>query len=427
MRRLSAILLMVLLGLWLPGCSLFKKNTNSGAGGGDSSPNSNVPPPKFPTAESKTDPLSGQSRATGGNGMLAGRVLDGTARPPGGTSIFVVPADAKDDSAGRELAVSPEGYFTAENLSTGGQYKLIARGKSGERAVAGIHYATAPNVHVLIQMKEDFVSSTTPAIQGPFGSLNNDKKFEPIVPQAKEAPAKDAWRPGMGVDVASGEVSLPTMQVGVRPDGFTQNGAGWIPPPLEIKAPKAKPPEFAKITPGELPQKAIDPPATLGSAQVPSCVLVGRQLVNFALNDINGEAWELKANRKGKLVLLDFWGTWCAPCKQTMPTLKGLQNKYGGQGLEVVGIAYEREGSAQEQAHKVNEVCQKLLINYRQLLGSGDSCVVKTQLGVRAYPTLILLDEQGNILWRHVGALDSNSREELERLIQTRVRNTAAF
>ena len=50
----------------------------------------------------------------------------------------------KGDSTGKELSVSPEGYFTIENLNTGGQYKLIARGKTGDRAVAGIHYATAP-------------------------------------------------------------------------------------------------------------------------------------------------------------------------------------------------------------------------------------------------------------------------------------------
>lgn len=422
MRRLLAILFMVLLGLSLPGCSLFKKNTGGGSSGaGDYNP-PNVPPPKFPTSnDSKADPLNGQSRAPGGNGMLAGRVLDGGNRPPGGTSILIVNADAKDDS-GRELSVSPEGYFTIENLNSGGQYKLIARGKQGDRTVAGIHYATAPNVHVLIQMKDDFVSTTTPNVQGPFGSLNDGKKFDALAPQAKQTPAKDGWRPGQGIDVASSEVTLPAMQVAVGPDGFMSTGTGWIPPPLSIPNPKAKAPEIAKITPPEMPARTPDAPTSLDSAQVPSCVLVGRQLVNFALNDVNGEAWELKANRKGSLVLLDFWGSWCVPCRQTMPALKGLQSKYGAQGLEVVGIAYEMAGSPQEQAYKVTEVTQKLLINYRQLLGSGPNCVVKTQLGVRAFPTLVLIDEQGTILWRHEGRPSSADLEELERLIQSKTR-----
>lgn len=423
MRRLAAIMTLVLVGLTLPGCSIFKKNTGGGSGGGDSSV-PNVPPPKFPTSNDKSDPLNGQTRAPGGNGMLAGRVLDGMGRPPGGTSILVVNADAKDDSAGRELSVSPEGYFTIENLNAGGQYKLVARGKQGDRTVAGVHYATAPNVHVLIQMKEDFVSTTTPNIQGPFGSLKEEKKFDPIMPQAKQTPAKDGWRPGQGIDVASSEVTLPAMQVAVRPDGFTPTSNGLIqPPPLEISRPKPAA-EFAKIVPADVPNKTEQSPS-LGAAQVPSCVLVGRQLVNFALTDINGEAWELKSNRKGKLVLLDFWGTWCAPCRQTMPALKGLQTKYGAQGLEVVGIAYEQGGTPLEQAHRVNDVCQKLLINYRQLLGSGPNCVVKTQLGVRAFPTLVLIDEQGTILWRHEGRPSTADLDELDRLIRSR--STTAF
>lgn len=426
MRRLIAILILLQLSLGLTGCSLFKRNTggSGGGGGGDYGPNA-VPPPKFPTGDSK-DPLTGsraadKSRATG---LLAGRVLDGNTRPPGGTSILVIPADARDSSEGRELSVSPEGYFTIENLERGGEYKLVARGKQGDRAVAGVHYATATNVHVLIQMKEDLVSSTTPNVQGPFGSLNEGKGFEPLTPPRTET-AKEGWRPGSGgVDVASNEVTLPTVDVAVRPDSFTTGSLGVIPPPLEIK-PRPKSPEFAKIVPPMPPPRVPEPPPTLGSAGVPSCVLVGRQLVNFALNDINGEPWELKSRRKTKLVLLDFWGTWCAPCRQTMPALKGLQTKYRG-GFEVVGIAYEQEGTPEDQAHKVNDVCQKLLINYRQLLGSGSDCVVKRQLGVRAFPTLILIDETGTILWRHEGRPTSADLEELERLIQTRSRTTAA-
>lgn len=423
MRPFAAILLLAVIGVCSPGCSLFKKNT-----GGDSTPQvppppTAVQPPKFPTAtdtksDSKADPVS---QAKGGNGLLAGRVIDGSSRPPGGTSILVIPADAKDDSAGREVSVSPEGYFTVENLKQGGQYKLVARGKQGDRAVAGVKYITAPNVRVLIEVREDLVNATTPAVQGPFGSLKDDKKFQPMNPPPKDsALAKESangWTPTGAIDVAGGEMTLPAVRA---PDTTPDSGFVKL-PPLEIK--NVRPPaEIAKILPPEV--KANDPPAALGPTQVPSCVLVGRQLVNFALNDINGQPWELKKNRTGKLVLLDFWATYCVPCRQAMPALKGLQSRYGSQGLEVVGIAYERSGSPQEQAYRVNDVCQKLLINYRQLLGSGPSCVVQSQLGIRAYPTLVLLDEQGTIIWRHQGGLGPNDMEELERLIQSRLRTT---
>ena len=174
--------------------------------------------------------------------------------------------------------------------------------------------------------------------------------------------------------------------------------------------------------PGALPARPRDSAESLGHARVPSCVLVGNQLVNFALEDINGEPWELRTNRKGKLVLLDFWGTWCTYCKTSMPTLKGLQQQYGPAGLEVIGIAYENGGTRDEQAHQVNDTCKRLLVNYRQLLGSGDNCVVKRELGVRQFPTLILIDERGNILWRHDRLLTDSARSDLERILQAQLR-----
>jgi len=132
-RRLPAILVVAAIALWLPGCSLFKKST--GGGGGAADPPNQLPPPKFPTADPKSDPLNGQSRNSTGNGMLAGRVLDGNSKPPAETSLLFVRADAKDDSAGQETKVDRNGYFTIEKLDRGGKYKLIARGKEGDRTV----------------------------------------------------------------------------------------------------------------------------------------------------------------------------------------------------------------------------------------------------------------------------------------------------
>jgi thiol-disulfide isomerase/thioredoxin len=428
-RRLLAILVIASLGLSLPGCSLFKKNTGGGGDGGGA-PNP-VPPPKFPSADSKADPLNGQSRAAGGVGVLAGRVWDGMSRPPAGTSILVVDADAKDDSQGQEVSVSPDGHFTIEKLALGGQYKLIARGKQGDRAVAGIHYATANNLLVVIQMKEDYVSTTTPAVQGPYGTLNGDKKFEPLSPQrTKETPADKGWQPASGTEL----MAAPPVQVAVRPEFLRENGL-VIPPPLAIGPPKASLPKAPMTYSGETPQRAADVPDNFGPAKVPSCVVVAGKLENFALYDINGQQrWELKTDRKGKLVLLDFWATWCRHCPPVMKTLRDFQSRYGGLGLEVVGIAYEHDGTTEEQGHHVNDYCNKNAINYRQLLGSGKNCPVKTNLRVPGYPTLVLVDERGNIVWRHEGpleirrpdgSLDAHKRDELEKRIQSYLRTAA--
>src|SRR5262249_3610418 len=139
------------------------------------------------------------------------------------------------------------------------------------------------------------------------------------------------------------------------------------------------------MIPPQTPPTAAPP----GSTPVPSCVLTGRQLHNFALNDLGGHPWEYR-NHHGRLVLLDFWGSWCVPCLQTIPHLTALQQRYGGYGLEVIGIAYEQNGASQEQAHRIERVRQRLRINYRLLMGGGSQCPVQTQFQIGSLPTLVL-------------------------------------
>jgi thiol-disulfide isomerase/thioredoxin len=141
---------------------------------------------------------------------------------------------------------------------------------------------------------------------------------------------------------------------------------------------------------------------------------VGRKLDNFALYAVDGKVWEFRKQRKGRLVLLDFWYSTCLPCRYALPHLVELQRKYGTFGLEVVGIAYEK-GSPAEQVRKVREVAARLGVNYPLLLGGGstDPCPVKRQFEVSAFPTAVLLDETGTIVWRSEG-LDARSLYDLE-------------
>ena len=139
------------------------------------------------------------------------------------------------------------------------------------------------------------------------------------------------------------------------------------------------------------------------------------------MNDVNGDPWEFRTQKKGKLILLDFWGTECVFCRPALPILKDLDLKYRGQGLEIVGIAYEHSGTPQEKGYRVNAVVQSMNLTYRQLLGAAYPCPVGGQFGVRAIPTLVLLDENGWILWRHEGILDAVKQDELERWITRRL------
>jgi thiol-disulfide isomerase/thioredoxin len=191
----------------------------------------------------------------------------------------------------------------------------------------------------------------------------------------------------------------------------------WIPgprPPARPVPPPAGPP----VAPG-----SGNPLAPLGATPVPSCQLVGDRLVNFALAGLDGQPWEYRRDRKGKLVLLDFWSTTCIPCQAAISHLVAWNNVYGPEGLEIIGLAYEREPTFHEQVRKVRAVANRKGINYRILMGSGTSCPVKTQFEVHYVPTLVLLDEEGRVLWRNRNTdqpLDGQLRE-LELMIKQRL------
>src|SRR5262249_30739919 len=145
---------------------------------------------------------------------------------------------------------------------------------------------------------------------------------------------------------ASAQIPLP------RPPWQEQNPATL--PPVETFGDKSrianetaviiKPPlaDMRAQPPGPAPAVTITPPIAqsqfsvpTGPIPVPSSIKVGLRVENFALYDLRLARWELKREANGKLVLLDFWKTTCAPCLQEITTLNVLTSKYRAQGLEV--------------------------------------------------------------------------------------------
>ncbi len=117
---------------------------------------------------------------------------------------------------------------------------------------------------------------------------------------------------------------------------------------------------------------------------------------------MTGQIYEFHRNQHAKLVLLQFWHTTCGPCVQSIPRLKQWQSVYGGYGLEVIGICYEK-GSINDQVKRVEAIGSYATIrgfNYPILLG-GDSasCPVHTRLQVEVHPTFVLLDQSGRIVY----------------------------
>jgi thiol-disulfide isomerase/thioredoxin len=144
-----------------------------------------------------------------------------------------------------------------------------------------------------------------------------------------------------------------------------------------------------------------------------------RKILDFRLPDLNGRPVQL-ADLHADLILLDFWGTWCGYCVKAIPELVALQTQAGPERLAVVGIAYE-EGPPEERVKNVAEVAQKLGINYPLLLGGLDGpCPLQAALHVQVFPTMVLLDRQGNVLWRDQGATPANMAR-LERIIAAKL------
>jgi thiol-disulfide isomerase/thioredoxin len=140
----------------------------------------------------------------------------------------------------------------------------------------------------------------------------------------------------------------------------------------------------------DLPGNSVNPPA---------CVLVGNRLETLVLRDVNGNPWNFRSDRRGKLVLFDFWYSDCMPCMRSVPHMNKLNSMYERFGLQVVGLAYE-PGSFNEQVARVRDTQSRKAMNYISLIGTGDSCPVRRQFDVHSFPSLVLVDESGQVVWR---------------------------
>ncbi len=405
MRVLASVGILALC-LGLAGCRIFGRHGQASrnadrppvaAAGGDAS--TPIAPINRPSPEN-----TAQGPTAAFDGILAGRVLDPYSSRPPTAAIQVVSLDdtQQQQAAPIEVYTDRDGYFTIPGLNAGRHYKLVVRAKDGERLLAGIFYATPPDPKLVFRISEDFASSTTPPLPAEPawpGTKGPDANTAPKGPAAR---LDRPWSPQGGTQNNS--------------DGTNQAGQFHPAHPEDVVTVPTRLPQGPTVsvpTPGD-PSSAgmVVQPAT---PQQPLCVIRNNRVENFGLNDLNGDFWEFRKKQVGRqLFLLDFWGTWCGPCRQAIPHLVGIQERYRAYGLQVVGIAYEHEGTPEQQAQRIKGFRDRMGVNYTMLLG-GDMrfCPVKTQFRVEAFPTLVLLDAQGNILWRSEG-LDDAKQAELE-------------
>jgi peroxiredoxin len=148
------------------------------------------------------------------------------------------------------------------------------------------------------------------------------------------------------------------------------------------------------------------PPLPAEASAVPAPEApVGQRRPDFRLADAAGDP-VTAADFDGRVVLLNFWATWCAPCVEEMPMLSRLQRDYSGQGLQVVGIAVDDPVRARAFADDLG-------LDYPLLFGTGEAMLVGRRYGNASgmLPYSVLIDEAGIVRWAHLGAV---SREQLE-------------
>jgi len=138
-------------------------------------------------------------------------------------------------------------------------------------------------------------------------------------------------------------------------------------------------------------------------AKTPIKLKPGDAAPQFVRGDLQGHPFDLKAQR-GKIVLIDFWASWCPPCILAIPHFGQLQTKYSGRGLQVVGVSMD------DSADTTKETMQKIPFHYPVVL--GDAKFGNLYGGVLGLPLQFLVGVDGKILAIRSGELPPASLEK---------------
>lgn len=124
-------------------------------------------------------------------------------------------------------------------------------------------------------------------------------------------------------------------------------------------------------------------------------LLSDKKAADFKLKTLEGKEIKL-SDYRGKIVIVDFWATWCPPCRKGIPDLISLQEEYK-KDLVVIGISLDQQNTIKD----LKPFIENYKINYPVVL--GDEKVVKDYGGINAIPTSFIIDQKGNIVDSHIG------------------------
>ncbi|MFZ0388889.1 MAG: TlpA disulfide reductase family protein [Calditrichia bacterium] len=121
----------------------------------------------------------------------------------------------------------------------------------------------------------------------------------------------------------------------------------------------------------------------------------GPKAPDFTLRNSSGKEIRL-SDYKGKVVILDFWATWCGPCRMEIPSFVEMRENYNDKGLEIIGVSLDRDGW-----QAVNPFVQQYKINYPIVLGTQQ--IVADYGGINAIPTTFIINKNGEIVDKVIG------------------------
>lgn len=128
----------------------------------------------------------------------------------------------------------------------------------------------------------------------------------------------------------------------------------------------------------------------------------GETVLAAAFHDLNGQRQSFSQWR-GKVLVVNFWATWCPPCREEIPGFITLQRELSGKNVQFVGIAID-------QGIKVNDFTRRLGVNYPLLLGEDSALELQSQLGNQSgvLPFTVVIDSKGRLVTRHAGRLSTD-------------------
>jgi thiol-disulfide isomerase/thioredoxin len=333
--------------------------------------------------------------------QIVGRVVNAYGRPEPNASIQIFDL-AQNRRLVAETASGPDGRFRALNLEPGRQYEIAAASLAGGMRSIGTLVAVPPEAAAVVRLEPENRRSNPSygVLDGVLGS----KALQSLTsrPKAEPAPTSDNVR-----------ISAPRLVAADRTDNAASNGELTNAVAEERSEPATLPSTTARTT-----SREAERPNTAESAYAPpkqGNLAAGR----IAYPIIYKEGTPGTVDQvPGEIILIDFWGSWCKPCRESVPHLNDLHSKYSARGLHIIGAAAEH-GSRGKQLQSLNQAASALKVRYTYVLcpgALGEPCPLRSAFGVTNFPTFVLIDRNGRVLFRGTGG-NAETLGKLDRAI----------